>query len=235
ASILLRPLPGPDQDFTSSGRNGKYMVIRRLLPLFDQYAPETAVALRTQLSVLTQGSSGMQRDNSSFLTDDLLTQESATKPLEKMQEQLDMAKTPRERNAIYADVAVSLADQGDNTAQDLADKIDDSNRCSQVRGYVDFQLVQLAVRKKDSSEAMRLAKSGPLTSPQRGWVYIQVARLLDKSQRSRSLELLAEAVDEAKRIDGDDPLRVSTLIAAATGFITFDKVRAWEIMSETMA
>jgi len=235
ASILLRPLPGPDQDFTSSGRSGKYMVIRRLLPLFDQYAPETAVALRTQLSVLTQGSSGMQRDNSSFLTDDLLTQESATKPLEKMQEQLDMAKTPRERNAIYADVAVSLADQGDNTAQDLADKIDDSNRRSQVRGYVDFQLVQLAVRKKDSSEAMRLAKSGQLTHPQRVWVYIQVARLLDKSQRSRSLELLAEAVDEAKRIDGDDPLRVSTLIAAATGFITFDKVRAWEIMSETVA
>jgi hypothetical protein len=234
ASILLRPLPKPDQDLTSSGRNGKYMVIKRLLPLFDRYAPDTAVALRSQLSVLTQGSSGVQRDSSSFLTEGLLTEESATKPLEKMQEQLDQAKTSRERDGIYADVAVRLADLGDCTAQDLADKIDDSNRRSQVRSYVDFQLVRLAVRKKDSTEAIRLAKSSQLTHAQRVWVYVQVARLLDDSQRSRSLELLAEAVNEANRIDGDDPLRVSALIAAATGFITFDKVRAWEVMSETV-
>lgn len=44
ASILLRPLTPPDQDFTSAGRTGKYMVIKRLLPLFDQYAPNTALA-----------------------------------------------------------------------------------------------------------------------------------------------------------------------------------------------
>ena len=55
ATILLRPSPPPDQDFTSSGRMGKYMVVKRLLPLFEQYVPDTAVALRTQLQALSDG------------------------------------------------------------------------------------------------------------------------------------------------------------------------------------
>lgn len=64
-SILLRPLPPPDQDFTTSGRTGKYMVIKRLLPLFDQYVSDMAVALRSQLSGLTDGgpARGLGDDN----------------------------------------------------------------------------------------------------------------------------------------------------------------------------
>src|SRR5207302_3428253 len=51
--ILMRPQPPPDQDQTTTGRTGKYMVIRRLLPLYDQYAPERAAELRVQLAALT--------------------------------------------------------------------------------------------------------------------------------------------------------------------------------------
>src|SRR6185503_1054906 len=50
ANVLLRLVPPPDQDTTSSGRRGRLMVITRLLPLFEQYMPETVPALRAQLT-----------------------------------------------------------------------------------------------------------------------------------------------------------------------------------------
>ena len=44
ASILLRPLPPPGQpDQSSSGLDGKYLVIKRLLPFFEEFAPAQMV------------------------------------------------------------------------------------------------------------------------------------------------------------------------------------------------
>ena len=45
ASILLRPLPPSD----IGARTTKLNVVKRLLPLFEQHAPDTATALRAQL------------------------------------------------------------------------------------------------------------------------------------------------------------------------------------------
>jgi hypothetical protein len=53
ADILLRPLAPPGQDQTTSGITGKYFVLKRLMPLFEQYAPrDTVEALRGQLQAL---------------------------------------------------------------------------------------------------------------------------------------------------------------------------------------
>ncbi|MGI8836695.1 MAG: hypothetical protein ACR2H4_08675 [Pyrinomonadaceae bacterium] len=235
ATILLRPLLPPDQDFTSSGRAGKYMVVKRLLPLFDQYAPDTASALRAQLTALK--GDPLKRaigDDSSLLVKGVRPEETAGNALEKMQDRLDHAKTSRERDSIYADAAVALADQGDARAQDVADKIDDSDRRAEVRRYVDFQLVQLAIRKKEAREVVRLANAGQLTHTQRAWAYAQAAQLLINSQRSHALEFLEEAAAEARRIDADDPNRASVLIGVATQFLIADRVRAWEIMAEAV-
>ncbi|MGI8917112.1 MAG: hypothetical protein ACR2H6_00830 [Pyrinomonadaceae bacterium] len=232
-SILLRPLPPPDQDFTSSGRIGKYMIVKRLLPLFEQYAPDMAVALRSQLSALmSDGPSRSLGDDSPLLTQGLQSEETPGKLLETMQERLDHAKNSLERDRIYADAAVALANQGDARALDLADKIGDSERRGQVRRYVDFQFVKLAIRKKNASEVARLAKAGQLTHTERVWAYTQAARLLINSERPRSLELLEEAAAEARRIGVDDPDRASSLIAVAKQFVTADRVRAWETLAE---
>ena len=233
--ILLRPLPPPDQDSTSSGLAGKYMVIKRLLPLFDQYAPDTASALRTHLAALTADPlKRAQGDDNSLLVNGLRPDETGRNMLEKMQDRLDHAKTSRERDSIYADAAVTLANQGDPRAQDLADRIDDSDRRTQVRQYVDFEFVQLAIRKKEALEVARLTKRGQLTHTQRAWAYTQAARLLMNSQRQRALGFLEEAADEARHVDGDDPDRTVLLIGVATQFITADRVRAWEIISEVV-
>jgi hypothetical protein len=235
SAILLRPLPSPDQDFTSSGRTGKYMVIKRLLPIFDQYAPDTASALRAQVTDLTgEQSKTAAGDDSSLLTKGLQPEPTAGDALEKLQDRIDHARTSRDRDLIYADAAVTLADQGESRARDMADKIDSGDLHDQVRQYVDFEFVQRAIRKKEASESFRLAKAGQITHTLRAWAYTQSSRLLIDSERPRAVEFLEEAANEARRIDAADPDRARVLIGVATQFLTADRVRAWEIIGEAV-
>ena len=235
AAILLRPLPPPDQDFTTSGRTGKYMIVRRLLPLFDQYAPDMASALRSQLPTLAgTGAASSIGNESPLLSQGLKSKETAENTFENMQDRLDHAKTIQERDSIYADAAAAFANQGDLRAQELADRIDDSERRARVSQYVDFELVQFTIRKREASQVLRLAERGKLTHAQRVWAYTQAARLLMKSDRWRALQILEDAANEARRISADDPDRARSLIAVATHFAPTDHVRAWEILGEAV-
>ncbi|MFN2455621.1 MAG: hypothetical protein ABR577_15530 [Pyrinomonadaceae bacterium] len=234
ASILLRPLLPPDRDFTSSGRTGKYMVIKRLLPLFEQYASETALALRAQLTALEGEPLKTTDYNSSLLVKGLQREEIAGDALEKLQDRIEHAKTSRARDLIYADAAIALANQYDVRAQDIADKIDDSDRRLQIRRYVDLSFVQHTIRKKEAAEVVRLAKAGELTHTQRAWAYIQAARLIVNSERQSALDYLQEAVDESRRADASDPDRARVLMAAVAQYVTADSVRAWELMDEAV-
>lgn len=231
-AILLRPSPPSDQDFTSSGPTGKRMVMTRLLPLFDRHAPQTAAALRAQITAL--GGDLTRTADNPLLTDSLQPEETGGKALETMQNRADRAKSSGERDAIYADAAVSLASQGDIRATDVSDKIDESGLRAEVRRFVDFEFVRISIRKKDASEAARLAKSGQLLNSQRAWVYTEAARLLMNSERPRAIELLEQAAVEARRIDGNAADRTVVFIGVATQFVTADRIRAWEMMGEVV-
>ncbi len=233
-SILLRPLPPPDQDFTSSGRTGKYMVLKRLLPIFEQYAPDIASGLRPQLTLLSNDPANKVLPEDHPLMNQGVRQETPGERLDKLQDRLDRARNTRERDTILSDMALTLADQGNAQAQDLADKIDDAARRIQVRQHVDLTLVQLTIRKKDAREAARLARTGQLSHTQRSWAYIQVARLLMDSQRQQAFEFLEQAADEARRVEGDGPERSFLLTGVARQFIATDTARAWEIMGEVV-
>ena len=231
ASVLLRPVPPPDQDFSSCGPRGRLRIITRLLPLFDQYAPNSATALRAQLSgSLARNINGEE----ALLTEGIKPPASTGDTLERMQAELDHAKSTGERDQIYAAAAVVLAAQGDIRARDLADKIENTDRRDHLRQYVDFSFAQLAIRKKQTEEAARLARTGQLAHLQRAWTYTQAARLLPDSQRERALSFLQEATDEARRIESDDPGRAQALIAVATQLFTVERARAWELMSEVV-
>lgn len=234
ASILLRPLPPPDQDRTTSGRTGKFMVIRRLLPLFEQYAPERAAELRTQMAAMAADvPQGMQSGENRAISNGIVP-DNASDPVERMQNRLDRARTSEERDAIYADIAVALAGKNDPRARDLVDKIEDTDTRKRVRAYIDFQSVQSAIQEKNALEAARIAKSGELTSIQRVWGYTRAASLLLTSDRARALEFLDAAGAEARRISGGDPDRARALIAVATGLVQADRVRAWETIDEAI-
>ena len=230
-NILLRPSPPSDQDVSSAGRVGRIMIIRRLLPLFDQYAPGTAAALRSQLMSLAEQNDNS--DNDPLLNAGLEPGVNANESLDKLQDRIDRAKTSRERDTIYADTARALAISGDPAAQEIADKIDNDQRRSSVREFVDLALAKHALRKKDTSTTLRLAHSDYLTSFERVWVYAKLVEILNTTQRSRALSLLEEALAESRRIDSDDPNRVMALFAVASHFLP-DETRPWEIMSEAV-
>ncbi|MCM3870955.1 MAG: hypothetical protein ND895_09725 [Pyrinomonadaceae bacterium] len=234
SQVLLRPLAPPDQDPTSSGRVGKYMVIRRLLPLFEEYAPERAADLRTQMAAMAADVSDDMRGGENRAVTNGITPPSSGDPVDTMQGRLDRARTSAERDAIYADLAVALAGRGDPRARDLVDKIEESELRKHVRSYIDFQTAQSAINDKNALEAARIAKTGELTSLQRVWAFTQAARLLMTSDRSRALELLEEAGTEARRIGSSDPDRARALVAVATGLTQADRVRAWETISEAV-
>jgi hypothetical protein len=235
SQILLRPSPPPDQDRTSSGRVGKFMMIRRLLPLFDEFEPETSANLRTQMAALTADVPDNLRSGENRAINRGIVPEDPTRDiLDAMQGRLDRARTSEDRDAVYADFATALAGKGDARAKDLVDKIEDSEARKSVRGYVDFQFAQLAIRNKDAAEAVRLAKNGELTPIQRIWTYTRSAQILIETDRPRAVEMLEAAAAEARRISGGDPDRPKGLMAVTSGMILGDRVRAWELMAEAV-
>lgn len=235
AGILLRPLPPPDQDITSAGLIGKYMVIKRLLPLFEQYTPNTAVALRSQLTALAKQGSNISEDDDDFLlTQGIVRDADSRTVLDRLQERVDRAKDEHARDAIYADAAAILAGDANPVAQDLADKIENAYRREVARRYVDISLLRTALSKKNSAAALRLAKSDSLTHSQRTWAYIQIARLLMSSDRTRALELLEEGLAEARRINSDDADRAFLISGVAIQFLAADINRSWEVAADAV-
>ena len=155
-------------------------------------------------------------------------------PLQRMQERLDRAKTSDDRDAIYADYAVALTQDGDPRGKDLVDKIENTELRKSVKAYTDFQLVQVAIRNKDVAEVARLVKSGELTSIQKVWALTSGAKLVIAAERSRAADMLEEALAESRRISTSDPDRARALTAVAVGFGEIDRVRSWEILGEVV-
>src|SRR6185369_8569126 len=114
-------------------------------------------------------------------------------PLQRMQERLDHASKPDERDAIYADYAVALSQDGDPRGKDLVDKIENTELRKSVKAYTDFQLVQAAVRNKDVAEIGRLVKSGEISSIQKVWALTSGAKLIVAAERSLAADILEEA------------------------------------------
>jgi hypothetical protein len=233
--ILMQPLAAPDQDRTTSGQTGKYLVIKRLLPLFEQYAGDLAPGLRTQMTALASYvPAQMQQGENRAVSVGIQPESEEGDPLQRMQERLDRAKTSEERDAIYADYAVALSQDGDPRGKDLVDKIENTELRKSVKAYTDFQLVQFAVRNKDVTEITRLVKSGELSSIQKVWALTTAAKLVVAAERSRATDLLDEALAESRRISGSDPDRARALTAVAVGLADIDRVRAWEVLSEVV-
>jgi hypothetical protein len=236
AQVLLRPLPQPEQDRTTSGRGGLYFIIARLLPLFEQYMPQRSGPLRAQMAALSQGiSDELRTGKNQWLTEGLVPEaEGATN---EEQDALDIANresNPERRNLAYAKAALAAAQRGDVRARDYADKIDVTNLRKSARAYVDYALINAALNRKDADAAIRLARTGEIERIQRVWAYTESAGILSKSAPERAVELLEEALTEANRIGASDAEHARALTAVATQMFKINRARGWELMSEAI-
>ncbi|HEX8502573.1 MAG TPA: hypothetical protein VF659_18470 [Pyrinomonadaceae bacterium] len=238
ASILLRPTPTPEQDTTSSGRAGWYMVIARLLPLFERYAPDQSAALRAKSASLSPDAPDWVRragGENNALTRGIVPEDPNRDRVADTLKRLDGAKTAGERDAVYVDAVFDAMQKKDPRAEEFLSKIEDADTRQKLRAFIDMDAARTAVNEKDVPEVLRLARAGSLTSFQRVWALTEAARLVSKNEPGRAVELLDEALTEAKeRIDAASKERVSALVAVATQLVEIDRPRAWEVMLEVV-
>ncbi|HLL73648.1 MAG TPA: hypothetical protein VK421_00005, partial [Pyrinomonadaceae bacterium] len=236
SSVLLRPLPPPDQDPNGINRVSTYFVAGRLMPFFEQTLADRGARIRALLAAI---STDVPPDARAELEDDMKEGliPSAQRDDEQLQNALDAAEratNPAERDSAYMRAALTAARTGDPRARDFAAKIEDPGLRQQVRSYVDFTAVNSAVQRRDGLEVLKLTQSGDITPSQRVWGYTEAARLLSKDDRPRALEALESAFDAAKKIDAEDPDRARSLVAVATQYAALDRNRAWEVMAEAV-
>lgn len=235
AQILLRPLPPADQDRSSSGRMGAYVVSTRLAPLFEQFMPDKAPAIRARQSQLTQETAGQggERDPE-ILTRGIVPEPPGHDRAQEALSRAEGAKDANQRDRFYFEAAMHTLERDPALAREHANKIEDIDTRKQVLALIAFRLVQNAIRGNRGEDALRLARAEELTTVQRVWAYTETARLLAKAQPGRAVEALDLAAEEAKRIDDASPDRVRTLVGVATQLVALDRARAWDLMNEVV-
>ena len=232
ASILLRPLPSPGQpDQSSSGIDGKYLVIKRVLPFFEQFAPAQMVEpLRGHLNALNAiVSDNARRRDDEWIGKGLKAQQPAAAEREQaLLDRIDRVKTSAERDSLYIQLAFLASNKGDMQARDFVSKVEDSQLRSQLQIFIDSSLANVFVEKKLPDQALDLVQKGDLPHIHKAWVMTECAKILANTDRDRALELIDLAIDEARRLEPSDPALPRALFAVANAVKAIDRARVWE-------
>ncbi len=235
--ILMRPLPPPGQEPQGSiGVQGKYLMIKRLMPLFEQYASrEMTEALNGQMQALAQAvpEEARSRDDDS-LREGIRPPQSSEDREKFIRDRIDRAKTSEERDSLYIQLARLYVENGDLKAREFIDKVEDTELRKQARAFTDMTLVFRAVDKKEADRLLELIRSGELTHLQKSWALLQAAKLLVKTDRDRSLSIIEDAGLEARRIETADADRARALMAVANGLLLADRPKAWDAVYEAV-
>lgn len=231
ASILLRPLPPPGQlDQSSTGLDGKYLVIKRLLPFFEQFAPAQMVEpLRGHLNALNAivSDSARRRDDES-ISKGLKPEQPVAEREQALLDRIDRAKTSAERDSLYIQLAFLASNRGDMRARDFVGKVEQSQLRSQLQAFIDSSLANVFVEKKLTDQALDLIDKGDLPHIHKVWVMTESAKILAKTDRNKALDLVDLAIDEARRLDPTDPALPRALFAVANAIKAIDRSRVWE-------
>ena len=231
ASILLRALPPPGQpDQSSSGLDGKYLVIKRLLPFFEQFAPAQMVEpLRGHLNALnTIVSDNARRRDDEWIGKGLKPEQPVAEREQALLDRIDRAKTSAERDSLYIQLAFLTSNRGDMRARDFVSKVEDSQSRLQLQIFIDSSLANVFVEKKLPDQALDLVQKGDLPHINKAWVMTECAKILAKTDRDKALDLIDLAIDEARRLEPSDPALPRALFAVANAIKAIDRARVWE-------
>lgn len=237
ATVLLRPpQPPPKPDPDRAGIAGEYMVVKRLMPLFEQYAPrEITEAMRGQFEALNGLVSDQQRQGEIEWTQKGISPEKSLADQEhSLLDQIDHARTSDERDELYFKLALLAVSKDDLKASDYVSKIDESWFRKRAQAWVDWGLALGAVKKKKVERALELARNGELTHIQRVSILTQSAKLLAKTDRDKALSLLDDATAEARRIENVDLDRPRGLLAIANALELIEPARAWDAIFDAV-
>ena len=231
ASILLRPLPQPGQaDNNSSIADVKYLVIKRLLPFYEQFAPpEMAESLRGHLNVLNTAikDNTRQRDED-FIHKGVRPEKPEAEREQTILDRIDRAKTSAERDGLFIQLAQMLANRADMRAREFASKVEEPELRKQAVQYIDSTLAMTSVEKKLADQVLELVHKGELPQLMKTWAITESAKIIAKTDQTKALELVDEAATEARRLEVSDPALPRALIAVANALKAIDTKRVWD-------
>jgi hypothetical protein len=237
AIVLLRPTePPPEPASDKAGIAGKYMVVKRLMPLFEQYAPkEITEAMHGQFEALNSlVSDGVRQGESEWTQKGIGPDKSLADQEHSLFDQIDHARTSDERDQLYFKLALLALSKDDLKARDYVGKIDESWFRKQAQEWIDWGLAIGAIRKKKTDAALELVRIGELTHIERVWLLTQTAKLLAKTDHEKALSLLDDATSEIRRIEGVDLDRPRGLLAIANALTLIEPSRAWDAVFDAV-
>ncbi len=231
ASILLRPLPQPGpQDQGTSGPDAKYLVIKRLMPFFEQFAaPEMTESLRGHLNALNSFvSDNTRKRDEEWINKGIKPDKPEVEREQALLDRLERAKTSADRDAIYIQLAFMTSNKADMRAREFASKVEDPELRKRAAAYFDAALALSSVEKKLTDQALELVHKGELTPLMKTYVLTESAKIIAKTDRTKALELVDQAATEARRIDVSDPALPRALLGVANAFKVIDMKRVWD-------
>lgn len=236
AQILLRPLPPPQQDRTSAGREGLYFTITRLLPLFQQFLPDRVPSLQGQLGAIAQSVSRETQERTDYFANAGFVSEDAEESrLDDVLREIDSSQNKSQDDRLYAKAARLAAAKNDLRARDLAEKISNTTLKDNVLAFVDFTLIQKSIEQKDTDRALTLLKKAKLSQLKRVWFMTEIANLFAKKELFEARNLLDEAEREAQKTSSiEDSWKANALSAVASSYLALDELRGWRIASDVV-
>ncbi len=171
--------------------------------------------------------------NNRWLTEGLRPRDA--QPPDELQnalDKLDGAKTDEERDELYARAAMIAAQQRDPRAHDFAERVKSRDVRDQLLPMIDFMAADAAIQRKDVPEILRVARGGAMSHLQNVWALTEAARFSLKENRGLAADLLEEALQEARRVDGSDADRPRALLVVLTPLYELDAARVWSLMTE---
>jgi hypothetical protein len=212
------------------------MVVKRLMPLFEQYAPkEITETMRGEFEALNSlVSDGVRQGENEWTQKGISPEKSQADQEHSLFDQIDHARTSDERDQLYFKLALLALSKDDLKARDYVSKIDESWFRKQAQEWIDWGLAVGAIRKKKTDAALELARIGELTHIQRVWLLTQTAKLLAKTDHEKALSLLDDATSEVRRIEGVDLDRPRGLLAIANALKLIEPSRAWDAVFDAV-
>lgn len=236
ANVLLRPQPPADQDRSSTGIAGKYMVVKRLMPVFELYAPKKiAAAISSQFETLSSlVSEDLRKTQNEALQKGIGSEKSlAEQEEESLRDSIERAKTSSEQDELYFKLALLALKKEDLKARDYVSKIADSEFRQRAQTWVDWGLAFRAIRKKDIDKALELGRKGELNNIQRVWIFTQSAKVLAQTDRDGALLLIDEATAETRRIENAED-RPRAFLAVANALRMIEPSRVWDALYDAV-
>jgi hypothetical protein len=212
------------------------MVVKRLLPIFDLYAPkEIATAMHNQFEALSSlVNEEVRNKETESLQKGIAPEKSLSDEEQPLRDQIDRAKTSSERDELYFKLALLALNRENPKARDYASEIEDSEFRKRAQGYVDWGLATRAVKKKAVEKAVDLARKGEMNHIQRVWIFTQSAKLLAKTDHDTALSLIAEASSEARRIEGSSLDRPRALFGIANAQRLIEPAGMWDTIFDAV-